>query len=161
MLAPLLTPMLQKKLLIIASPSLLNQFQKLTGSEEALRNLLGVTIPDLKEEWFPSNYKLLIEGQRKGIWPAGFDCIDYPDMKFVAQDGHTVEYPIDVVPVAPDWVFIYSPKDPQSVPGKANDGILYVTEYPECLKGPMVWKPWQLTCRMGIQDGQHRGSVNL
>lgn len=153
-----------KELLIIVAPALLQQFHKLTGGEQAMRELIAATCPDLREEWFESNHKLLIEGQRKGMWPAGFDCIDYPELKFVAQDGHTVDYPIDCVPVAPNWLFIYSPLDLASIPGKQDDGVLYVTEFPECLLvggDRMLWKPWKLTYRMGVHDGMHRGKVEL
>lgn len=150
---------MKSKLKIIASVPLLDAFYRLPGGDEAIQSLLAHSLPDMRDEWFDSNYRLLMKGQRKGIWPSGFDCVDWPEMKFRARDGTEVHYPVDIIPFSPDWLFIVCSNDPNTIPGRAEDGLLYFAEYPNCMEGKIIWLPWQLTKPIGVRDGQHRTRV--
>lgn len=143
---------------VFVTPALLKTFRSLAGTDDALRGLLRASIPEFQNEWFDSNQKLLLEGQKQGVWPPGLDCVDWPEMRFVAADGDTVKYPVWVIPSSPDYCFIVSPIDRCTIPGgEGSAGVLYYADYPAMMDGKHIdWKHWQMHKLAYVRDGLHK-----
>jgi hypothetical protein len=144
---------MQKSFILVVASALLDTFDKVSNSAEVIRHLLRSSVDEFESQWALNNMRCLTEGAETGL-----DCVNWPDLKLLSKDKHYFNYPIEIIPVSPNYCFICCPIDSKTFPHKNNN--LYWTNYPECMDSKdIVWNANPTLNLIIATDGMHKTRI--